>query len=238
VRHWASILVPLLGLLAWPVSSRAAVWGLAPRLVMLDPGHGGRDPGAEHGGAKESDINLDIARALARELEDLGVRVVLTRTTRSGVVRDKIRVTNRPRREMEERARLAGELHPDVYLAMHCNAWPGGGTARGAQVFVDPRARPSSVALGRTLSRDLMDYTETRRDLSMKIDHYLLKRLKNETALTLEMGYLTHPGDRRDLTSPARQKRLARIVAMSLVRYLTDIRPPGREGGSGKMGLA
>lgn len=212
----------------------AAVWGLTPRLVLLDPGHGGRDSGTTHGGAVEADINLAAARSLARELENLGIRVVLARTTKGGALPENGHFPNRPRKEMEARAHLAAELHPDLYLSLHCNAWTGGGRAFGAQVFVDRKARPSSIVLGKILSKDLRVYTGTERDLSTKIDHYLLKRLGNDTALTLEMGYLTDPSDRRRLSSPAYRQRFVRIVTMSLVRYLTGIR--GAQPPSGKMG--
>lgn len=76
---------------------------------MIDPGHGGDEPGAVYGGIKEKDINLDIARRLIGYLKAKGVTVVSTRQRDVTV-------------SLSQRVRVANKHHPDLFLSIHANA--------------------------------------------------------------------------------------------------------------------
>ena len=77
--------------------------------VVIDPGHGGRDPGAVYGGLREKDVNLDVARRLAAYLESDGVGVVMTR-------RRDVYVS------LNDRVAIANRQRPDLFLSIHANA--------------------------------------------------------------------------------------------------------------------
>lgn len=205
----------------------ARVYGLTPRLVVLDPGHGGRDPGAEVDGVDEADVNLAVSKALAKELRATGVDVFVTRQTAAGVLPSRTHFDNRPREEMRTRAGMAQKRPFDAFLALHCNVWRGGGSARGAQAFVDRQGTPASVRLGEVLSANFRTGLPYARPLSRKIDHYLLKALADRTAVTVEMGFLTDPGEQGRLLSRDYQKQLARVMTAALVQHFTDV--DGRE---------
>ncbi|HEB02302.1 MAG TPA: N-acetylmuramoyl-L-alanine amidase [Nitrospirae bacterium] len=80
------------------------------RRVVIDPGHGGRDPGAMANGLKEKHLVLDIAKRVKRELEKKGgYEVILTRST------DKFL-------ELEERAMVANNKRADIFVSIHVNA--------------------------------------------------------------------------------------------------------------------
>ena len=80
------------------------------RRVVIDPGHGGRDPGAMANGLKEKHLVLDIAKRVKRELEKKGgYEVILTRST------DKFL-------ELEERAMVANNKDADIFVSIHINA--------------------------------------------------------------------------------------------------------------------
>ncbi len=90
--------------------------------VMLDPGHGGRDPGAVHGGAREGDITLATARALREALRRDGrFDVAMTRDADVFVT-------------LESRIAAARDHRADLFLSIHADAVPEG-VARGAQVW-------------------------------------------------------------------------------------------------------
>jgi len=91
---------------ARPARRRPAKWDFK---VVIDPGHGGKDPGAVYGGLKEKDVNLDIARRLAAHLRSRGVTVVLTR-------RKDVYVS------LSERVRISNKQQPDLFLSVHANA--------------------------------------------------------------------------------------------------------------------
>jgi N-acetylmuramoyl-L-alanine amidase len=90
------------------------IYGEIKRIV-IDPGHGGKDPGAiGPSGLREKDVNLEISRILKGLLEDrLGVEVILTREDDRFIT-------------LDERARVANQASADLFLSIHCNAAPKG----------------------------------------------------------------------------------------------------------------
>jgi len=103
------------------------------RRVVLDPGHGGRDPGAiGPGGLREKDVVLDIAHRAAPVLSrEMGIVTMLTRDDDRFV-------------PLEERAARANAFHADLFLSIHCNAAEDD-SARGVQTFVLARAKDESA---------------------------------------------------------------------------------------------
>jgi N-acetylmuramoyl-L-alanine amidase len=98
-----------------------------PKLIVLDPGHGGNDPGNQNSvlHLDEKDMTLDVARRLKQVLETRGYAVLLTRT-------DDRRV------ELEERANVAARAKADLFLSLHLNALPAtvAGRVTGAETYV------------------------------------------------------------------------------------------------------
>jgi N-acetylmuramoyl-L-alanine amidase len=93
-----------------------------PYVVAIDAGHGGEDPGARYHGTSEKDITLDLARALAAELESRpGVKPVLVRKGDYFI-------------PLRKRWDLAERMEADIFISLHCNANPDP-TARGTEVF-------------------------------------------------------------------------------------------------------
>ena len=96
--------------------------GDRPLVVVLDPGHGGNDPGAEHQGTRESDLMLSFARELKEELlRTEGFRVVLTREEDKFV-------------RLDRRVDIARQAGADVFLSLHADALAEG-QASGATVY-------------------------------------------------------------------------------------------------------
>ena len=96
---------------------------LAVRKIVLDPGHGGRDPGAIGvGGLAEKDVVLSIAKKLAQKLQkDMGVQVVLTRKDDSFI-------------PLEDRTAIANAEGADLFVSLHMNASPNS-EARGIETY-------------------------------------------------------------------------------------------------------
>jgi len=92
------------------------------RKVVIDPGHGGHDPGAiGHYGLKEKDVNLDIALRLASILRTRGLEVILTRSE------DKFL-------SLPQRTQIANETHADAFISIHANS--GHPSARGFETYI------------------------------------------------------------------------------------------------------
>lgn len=83
--------------------------GLSVRAIMIDAGHGGKDPGARGFGLQEKDVNLRMALVLGKILKERGFRVLYTRTTDDFLA-------------LEERTALANAKKADLFISIHCNA--------------------------------------------------------------------------------------------------------------------
>lgn len=90
-------------------SDMARQLGLSVRTVVIDPGHGGNDPGTEHNGIVERDLTLSFSKRLGAELQKLGFAVRYTRTRDTRV-------------ELSERAKTANEAKGDVLVSIHVNS--------------------------------------------------------------------------------------------------------------------
>lgn len=92
------------------------------RCIVIDPGHGGKDPGAiGKGGLKEKVLVLDIAQQLKKNLENKGIRVVMTRDRDEFI-------------PLEERARIANRNRADLFVSVHANS-SRSRSARGLEVY-------------------------------------------------------------------------------------------------------
>lgn len=218
-------------------------------LVVIDAGHGGRDPGARGADNNESALTLAAALALKTELERTGrYRVLMTRTNNTYV-------------DLYERVRIARRADADLFISLHADA----GTdpaVRGASVYTlseqganravreVTRADNWHQSLhlpGRdpSVDRILLDLTQRAtqnrsaqfaRVLLSHIegsDHPMLRRSHRDAGLAvllapdvpavlLEMGFVTNPDDERLLSDPRRRARLMRTVAESIDRYFRD----------------
>ena len=96
--------------------------GLGVRRIVIDPGHGGKDPGAVGFGLQEKDIVLNVAKKIKKILEEKnGYEVLLTRDSDVSL-------------SLEERTAIANTKEADLFLSMHVNAHPEE-TIRGVETF-------------------------------------------------------------------------------------------------------
>ncbi len=249
-----------------PVAARA----VAPRaetrraekpLVVIDAGHGGRDPGARGAEHNESAITLAAAQALKAELERTGrYRVRLTRTSDTYV-------------DLYRRVRIAREADADLFISLHADAGADPAT-RGASVYTLSEQGASRAVRevtrrsdwhrdlhlpGRdpSVDRILLDMTQRAtqnrsaqfaRVLLTHIeaaDHPLLRRSHRDAGLAvllapdvpavlLEMGFITNPDDERALADERRRRRLMRAVAEGIDRYFREPSAPMMVASTGE----
>lgn len=224
-----------------PAASAPAITGRAarggPRVVVVDAGHGGKDPGAPGAVAHEKDVTLAAARALKARLERTGrYRVVLTRSTDAYV-------------PLEERVRIARNADADLFISLHADSGPTTAT-RGASVYTLSERGESRVTkvlrkddwlmpvnfpgADRTVGEIILDLTQrSTRNRSAEFAQVLLEHIADETtllrrshrdgnlmvllapdvpAVLLEMGFINNPDDERQLTDSASRKRLMNAV--------------------------
>ena len=110
----------------------AAQLGLSVRTIIIDPGHGGKDPGTMHNGVVEKDVNLDIAKRLKTILDKLGYKVLLTRTTNKGI-------------SLSERVQFSRRNKGDLFVSIHVNAAENTSIS-GLETYILDFARTSSAS--------------------------------------------------------------------------------------------
>jgi N-acetylmuramoyl-L-alanine amidase len=226
------------------VMSLGRLW-LAPRrvhappperpLVVVDPGHGGIDPGSSAGGVTEADVNLEVSLLLARALRQAGYRVLLTRhhgctpawvaaspeVPRAWVVRARPR-PGRPlaatacRINLRDRVLLAIHYRASAFLSIHTDRYPDR-SVQGPRTYYDPD-HPAQKQLAEAIQRELDAFR--RRPLEPKAQrHFVLVALGSMPAVTVELGYLSNPQERKLLTQRGYQEALAQAVARGFATY-------------------
>lgn len=105
--------------------------GKTKHLIVIDPGHGGFDPGAMSGNIKESTINLKIAIRLKEYFEMFGFKPILTRYTEDDLSED-----DRKAHDLIKRKQIILKNDPEIFISIHLNSFPVG-KYFGAQVFYE-----------------------------------------------------------------------------------------------------
>ena len=113
-------------------------------LVVLDPGHGGRDPGKIGvNGEEEKDLNLAVALRTREVLKDHGIEVVMTRE--EDVMLGDADAQNRKAADMRERVKMINDLQPAIAVSIHQNSYTDS-AVRGPQVFYYTHSEQSRQA--------------------------------------------------------------------------------------------
>jgi len=117
--------------------------------VVIDPGHGGRDPGASHHGFREKDIVLDVALMAAEILRASGVDARLTRRTDTFI-------------ELNNRAALAQKVGARLFVSLHCDAAPNR-RARGFTIYAPESRRRQTSSFAAVMERSMLTTNMTSR---------------------------------------------------------------------------
>lgn len=234
-----SILLAGLLLLLAGSFSRAYVAGrqgiaaglLEGRVIFIDPGHGGPDPGSVGPrGTLEKDVVLATALILRDYLTDAGARVLMTRTgdnDLSGLTSGPL--AERKRRDLYARVAKVNESDAEILISVHANAI-GSPQWSGAQTFYHPKSPAASKHLAAAIQRELIHITgETDRS----INHHIQQLLLTDTrlpAVTVEVGFLSNPREEALLSRRSYQERVAWAIFIGTARYFSGLEQPPPAG--------
>ncbi len=182
------------------------------RCIVVDPGHGGFDPGKVAGdGVTEKTINLAIAEKLRGFLEQGGAVVISTRTEDSSLSKSK-------REDLKGRADIANGENMDMFISIHQNSFPQAG-AKGAQVFYY-KSSQEGKRLAESIQarlREVVDMNNTRVAKS-NTAYYVLKEIKVPSVI-VECGFLSNSVEHDKLMSSEYQEKLAWAIYMGILDY-------------------
>lgn len=192
------------------------------KVIVIDPGHGGIDPGAVgETGVSEKSINLNIALKLQGYLENGGSIVVLTRSKDELVNNyEKIIKHNRKRTDLKSRKEIADASSGDIFISIHLNSFPSDNRCKGAQVFYVSNSEQSKH-LAELIQKDIKEITDpsSRREALVKKDAYIMKNSKMPTII-IECGFLSNPEEEKLLSSEEYQERIAWGIYCGITKYM------------------
>ena len=191
----------------------------ATKVVVLDSGHGGDDPGKiGANGVKEKDINLAIARLLKKKLEKQGILVVMTREGEDdlsdpGAVNAKVQ-------DLQRRVQLIHEKKPDCVISIHQNSYPDA-AVKGAQVFYYTTSGEGKAA-AEILQNELLEIDpENKKREKANNTYYILKKTEVPTVI-VECGFLSNLQEAKQLQEAEYQKKVAQAIGMGVLYYLGE----------------
>jgi N-acetylmuramoyl-L-alanine amidase len=209
-----------------PVVPAAGV--LSGLVVVIDPGHGGFDPGVvADSGVVEADLNLAVSLKLRDILVRAGAKVFLTRTEDRDLLQpgDSQRHGSAIRADLIRRVEAVKRAGADLLLSLHCNAFPSS-VWRGAQTFYMPGAHPGGRFLAEAIQAELVRVTgETDREPNGRQDIFLIKET-DAPAVVVEVGFLSNPRDLALLQDPDYQHLIAMAIFFGVCRFVHQP-PPG-----------
>ena len=198
-------------------------YGNYKNVVFLDPGHGGRDPGAVYNGLREKDLNMSIYRKLRSELEKLGYTVLTSRD--SDVYMDYV----------TERSEMVNKTDADVFISIHFNATGVPGANRsGVETYIyepdedikprinkvahdDPTRLSESKRLADNIHNSVVSVAGAN-DRGVHGSNYAVLRETIKPAVLLELGYIDSP-EYKKISDDKYQNKLVEGIVTGLRNF-------------------
>lgn len=198
------------------------------KVIFLDPGHGGKDPGAQYLGLKEKDLNLQVSQQLKTKLESLGYTVIMSRST--DVFVDFV----------TERSRMSNETNADMFISIHFNATGHGldSGEDGIQTYMyqptgnipsvinkkwhdNPTRLKYSYKLGSYIHQSVLAATQAK-DAGLLAKSFAVLRETNKPAVLLELGYMDDSKESKKIRTKEYQQKLVDGIVQGIQQYYNN----------------
>ena len=198
------------------------------KVIFLDPGHGGKDPGAQYLGLKEKDLNLQVSQQLKTKLESLGYKVIMSRST--DVFVDFV----------TERSKMSNETNADMFISIHFNATGHGldSGEDGIQTYMyqptgnipsvinkkwhdNPTRLKYSYKLGSYIHQSVLATTQAK-DAGLLAKSFAVLRETNKPAVLLELGYMDDSKESQKIRTKEYQQKLVDGIIQGIQQYYNN----------------
>jgi N-acetylmuramoyl-L-alanine amidase len=177
---------------------------LEKEIVVLDPGHGGFDPGAIGvAGTEEKEVNLDVALRLEGLLKQEKVKVVLTRSGDKFV-------------SLRKRWKLANKRRAALFVSLHCNAHTGRNRPEGLETYY---WHSQSEELARMVHSKVLLLLKIK-DNDVRVSNFVVVRNTSMPAILVEMGYIDHREEETLLRNSDFRQRMAEALKEGILEYM------------------
>ncbi|MCX4253991.1 MAG: N-acetylmuramoyl-L-alanine amidase [Bacilli bacterium] len=190
-----------------------AMLPLSGKIIIVDAGHGGADPGTISNDIYESNINLAISKFLELELTKVGATVILTRDGNYDLSSPNARW--RKKSDFDNRIKLINNSGANMYLSIHLN-YLTDSKYSGAQVFYN---NEENKEIAMVIQETLNNKLQNNRDIK-KIPQktYMYDKLTVPGVL-IECGFLSNPKEKNLLNSSSYQQKIATTIKDALINY-------------------
>ena len=190
-----------------------ALMPLSGKIIVIDPGHGGKDPGTISDTVYEKDINLAISKALEIELAKVGATVILTRDDDYDLSEPNARW--RKKSDFDNRINLINNSKADLYLSIHLN-YLTNSAYKGPQVFYEDE---KNMNLASIIQETLNTNLNTDRGIKpIPNKTYMYDKLTIPGAL-IECGFLSNYEEKNKLITEEYQQKLASLIKDAIIKY-------------------
>ncbi|MDR3602067.1 MAG: N-acetylmuramoyl-L-alanine amidase [Desulfosporosinus sp.] len=184
-------------------------WTLGNRVVVIDAGHGGVDPGAVgKGKVLEKEVTLAVSKRLQTLIQQSGAKTIMVREDDSDLGTSQ-GLLKRKREDLAQRIQLAMDAQAEVYISIHANSFPDA-KLTGAQTFYHSDSLEGKL-LAQAIQQELNSMTNGKRVAKGNQDIYVLKKA-HQAAVTVELGFLSNLGEEQLLRTPDYQEKLALAI--------------------------
>jgi N-acetylmuramoyl-L-alanine amidase len=190
---------------------------IAGKVVVIDPGHGGIDPGCVgKSGIKEKEIVLPVAKYLSIELRKHNIRTILTREEDKSLAENGDPRLSWKRRDLGARVDIANQAQADLFISIHANSFPES-IWSGAQTFYNGQSSDSKL-LAESIQDSLVRALGPNRRRALAADYRVLRESKMPASV-VEIGFLSNPREETLLSDPSYQRKAASAIASGIIAY-------------------
>jgi N-acetylmuramoyl-L-alanine amidase len=217
---WILVLLISIGFIS---KSTTAVFSLPIRsvVVVIDAGHGGRDPGASgNRGVSEEEVNLKVALKLRRLIEQGGGTAIMIREDDSGLYTEGGKTEGtRKSEDLKNRHAIINSCGADILISIHVNSFPQS-QYYGAQTFY-MKEENKSRKLAESIQKELIKVLNRGNDRKAKaIDSIYILRNNNIPGALIECGFLSNHEEEQLLDDEHYQEKIAWSIFVGVIKYL------------------
>jgi N-acetylmuramoyl-L-alanine amidase len=184
---------------------------LSRKVIVLDAGHGGWDPGMVQGKTEEKHINLSITQKLQSFLEQAGATVIITRA-------DDTELSKKKSSDMHARRVIANSAHADIFVSIHQNSFSRS-NVHGAQTFFFNES-DNSQKLATCIQNRLCEFVDPANKFKPKAnDNYFVLKQTAMPAVIVECGFLTNYNEKSKLLTDDYQEKVAWGIYLGILDY-------------------
>ncbi len=183
---------------------------LKDKIIVVDPGHGGSNPGAVANNTRESDNNLSVALKLRDKLVQAGAKVIMTRETDRTVAPEGSSLSN----ELGARVTLANSNQADAFVSIHSNS-NSDPNIKGTMTFY---STGKSSALASAVENAMVVQTGAIDKGTSSANFHVLRNTSMPSTL-VEMGFVSNKEEAAQLSSDSYRNKLAQGIFTGIVNY-------------------